>query len=318
MFKQLISWIHKGGKGINMKTSKKGDNYYCIFTIEGEVILTIISPPVTYGTKTDVNTSGSASVTGFSADVGVKYDKDIRYDHPIILFNSNNKAGLQLKDILPEVQENIVKNNTIQQDFKIDPSSLSQSSPIDVPDKKYVSIGSTLMTISNDAVVLRHIPFLSPEVKETIETILESLVKTLFDTSSNVFRANVMLYNPIKNVLKIVASYNMRGSVDEDIEIDVKHGGAGESFRENGIKIVDLVLKKHEEYGIEQKYVWTEMKSIISVPIHDKDGMIIGVLNIDSNMKYQPAGFDNDSKQNALRMQAKIISNVIEYTESVN
>ena len=125
-----------------------------------------------------------------------------------------------------------------------------------------------------------------------------------------------MMYDPKVKTLKIVASYRMEGYIDENLEFPVEDGAAGEAFREDKLVIVDLMLKNHADYKIDPNTAWKEMRSIISIPIHDSDELIAGILNIDSNQFYTTAKFHEEELQRLLRLQTKIIGRIIEYIES--
>lgn len=101
------------------------------------------------------------------------------------------------------------------------------------------------------------------------------------------FRANVMIDNPKKKILTInYSSANMMGAVDRNFCIKYNQGCTGEAFTKKKVTVVDLKQKSHKDYQINPSNVWSEMKSILSVPIFE-DGnpsKVIGVLNIDSDL----------------------------------
>src|SRR5215211_2033424 len=98
--------------GIEDKTievAKSGDNYYTVVKQNEEIIMTIVQPPSSYTGKTSVG--GEVSVFNALGNLTAERTKNIKYGEPIILFNPNNKANLQLqtaisetKKLLPEAQ----------------------------------------------------------------------------------------------------------------------------------------------------------------------------------------------------------------------
>lgn len=173
-----------------------------------------------------------------------------------------------------------------------------------------------MIELSEKQVYFRPQPIIPKDFKNTIELLLQSTVESLFKQKGRV-RANVMLYQPTTKSLKIVASYNMNGDIDEDLEIKIEQGGAGRSFRDKSEEVVDLNLETHEKYGITKKQVWSDMKSILSIPIVNEDDLAIGVLNIDSDQDYQRLEFHKEDKKRILRTQVKIISSILEFASAV-
>jgi hypothetical protein len=60
------------------------------------------------------------------------------------------------------------------------------------------------------------------------------------------------------------------------------------------------------------------MKSILSIPIHDSDSTLIGVLSLDSDQFYTTSRFNDVEVQRILRLHAKVVGRIIEYAEFLN
>jgi hypothetical protein len=73
------------------------------------------------------------------------------------------------------------------------------------------------------------------------------------------YRVNVMLLDPIDNMLKITAQYNMDGYIDRNISLKADTGGAGKALQNNSVERVDLVIKTHSDYKIDPTKVWKAM-----------------------------------------------------------
>lgn len=311
IWKKLAFW-DKDDKGYTFDTSKKGENYFSVLKVNDEVVMSIVSPPTSFNIDTKVGVEGKASAGEVSASGGVNVsrDKAATYGKPIVLFNKNNSAGLQMKDMLAEVKTQLEQNDPDHKKFGINLDKLNEND-VEIIDEKSIAIGSIIVDMQEKDVVLRPNFRIPLELKETLELCLEYMI-TSMKFSEGYFRTNVMLFNPISKKLKIVVSYNMTGYKDQNLEINFDQGGAGSAFTRNEIQVVDLYMKKHEDYNINADTVWEQMKSIISVPITDEDQNPIGVLNIDTDMLYQPAGFHTTEFQNMLRMQSQIITKILE------
>ncbi|MCH7560341.1 MAG: hypothetical protein IIC67_03055 [Thaumarchaeota archaeon] len=309
---QKLSFWDKEDKGYKFETSKKGENYFSVLKVNDEVVMSIISPPTSFNTDTSVGIEGKASAAEVSASGGVNVsrDKAVTYGKPIVLFNKNNSAGLEMKDMLAEVKTQIEKEDPTHEKFGIDLDKLNENDA-DIVEEKSVTIGSTIVDMQEKEVVLRPNFKIPLKLKDTLELCLEYMIKSM-KFSDGYFRANIMLFNPISKKLKIVANYQMIGYKDENLEIGFDQGGAGYAFTKNKVEVVDLYMKKHSDYNIDSDTIWEQMKSIVSVPITDEDKNSIGVLNIDTDMLYQTAGFHTTDFQNGLRMQSQIIAKILE------
>jgi GAF domain len=311
----LARWKGNDDVGYNIEVSKKGDNYFSVLTVSGEVILTIISPPNISGTNIDVGLG--ANISEISGNVDVKRDTNIQYNRPIILFKKNNEAGLSLESVLPMFQSKIKEKDPNQELFKVNYDALRSDNVRQLKGESQITVGSSILDVSNKDINLRPIPKLPPIDKKIIEMILQYIINSLYH-GEETYRANVLMYDPRVKTLKIMAAYHMEGYVDENIEFPVETGASGEAFRENKLVIADLMMRPHADYKIDPTKVWKEMRSIISVPIIDSEEMIAGVLSVDSNQFYTTAKFHDDNTQRLLRLQSKIIGRIIEYMQLVN
>ena len=312
-WEKLAFW-KDNGKGFKIDVSKKAENYYSVLKVDEEIILTIISPPSSFDIDTSVGGEGEGSAIGsVKAGFNVKRDKNAQYKKPIILFKKDNKAGLDIETALGSFKSKISEGDN-QEKSKINIESLqSTKGIIPMQKKSAVTVDAVIVDQDEKNVVLRPNVIISSDVKECLELLLESTIMSLgLDEKEGTYRTNIMLYNPEKNNLKIVASYNMRGHVDENFELELNQGGAGTAFSEKEVHFVDLLTEEHEKYGVNSKTVWDKMKGILSVRISDVDGNAIGVLNIDSDQGYQIAGFHEDKMHRLLRMQAQIIAKILE------
>jgi hypothetical protein len=90
----------------DLQIAKSGENFYSLLKIDGEVIMSIISLPTTYGGGYNVGVG--VTLADASGNVQVGKNKNIDFGKPIILFKENNRAGLKLIDVLPENEAKIV------------------------------------------------------------------------------------------------------------------------------------------------------------------------------------------------------------------
>src|SRR5947199_3581936 len=106
-------WNHVLGRGDKeVDVAKSGDNYYSVIKVNGETVMTVVQPPLSFDGRTSIG--GKVSVYDAAGNLQVGRSKDTKYGEPIILFNPNNKAGLQLqgaisesKGLLHDAQQNV-------------------------------------------------------------------------------------------------------------------------------------------------------------------------------------------------------------------
>jgi hypothetical protein len=130
--------------------------------------------------------------------------------------------------------------------------------------------------------------------KWRIEDMLNMMNLSLWAERNQHFRANIMMYNHRKKTLSVkYISTSMMGATDRKLCIGSNQGCAGEAFRSKRLAVVDLTQQTHEDYQINPQDVWSEMKSVMSVPIFDDDAHmnVIAVLNVDSDFTVNDANF---------------------------
>lgn len=65
----LFDRFRKKDKDFEIEISKKGANYYCVYKIKDDIVLTIISPPVNFSSDTGVGIEGNADLFSTSGQV---------------------------------------------------------------------------------------------------------------------------------------------------------------------------------------------------------------------------------------------------------
>jgi hypothetical protein len=94
-----------------------------------------------------------------------------------------------------------------------------------------------------------------------------------------------------RSVNECTSHYNMNGDPDRNLKFKSNTGGAGNALQRDGIEVVNLSRHDHPYYNIDSTKVWKNMRSIFSIPIHDNELNIIGILNIDTDKsKFHPIG----------------------------
>lgn len=298
------------GKNFEIKTSKTGDNYFCAVTINDEPILMIISPPTDF--KRNIGGGGNFNPTTAEIGINIQSEKQLAYDGPVVLFNKNNKTGFEINPLLSEVKNDLKSCDPAQSFFKVNLQKLENPEIRDFSSTKTIKTNSSIVQMYEEKFVLRPNPALSDQKIEIINLILAHSINTFFPESGT-FRTNIMVYNPERNTLKIVASFHMDGHIDKNLEISIDKGGAGKSFRENKEHMVDLNVNGHEFWGIDPNTVWKDMLSIISVPIPNSDNIPLAILSVDCNLPYTGARFEKEEVKRNLRREAEIIGKIMEF-----
>jgi hypothetical protein len=276
-----------------LQVADSGDNYYSLLKIEGEVIMAIVQPPSTFAGG--YNIGAGVSVYDAAGNVQVGKNKDIEFGKPIVLFNENNRAGLKLVDVLAETKAGLaeaLKN----EDTKIDVDNINENNVIPFKKEQSIAIGSSVLQMNkNETISIVRTPNIVEEDKQFLRLTLQFVVKSLLG-KEGIYRANIMLLDPTSNKLKIEAHYNMDGYQDINIQLRPDEGCAGKALQEDSIRRVDLIVQTHAEYHVPSQTIWSEMKSIYSLPIHDTKGNILGLLNADTNQSLYDTRFvrDND------------------------
>jgi hypothetical protein len=119
-----------------------------------------------------------------------------------------------------------------------------------------------------------------------------------------------MLLDPRDNLLKIAVHYNMDGFVDKNIALPPDMGCAGTALQKDSEALYDP--RSMGSKGIDPDRVWKELKSIISMPIHDSMGARLGVLNIDCNRFLEDSGFYDEEFKNAMRIATDAFGKFLE------
>ena len=295
----------------NVEMSKSGDIYYTVIKDQGEVIMTIVQPPASYDGKTSIG--GKVSVFNAEGNFQGDRSRDIKYGDPIILFNPKNRAGLQLVDAKSEAASLLPEALEKNPDAKVDLSKLATAEAISVREKERIAMGSSSVQINSDNTVsIINTPQLNAADQEFLKSMWRFTVIGLLGTTQT-YRANVMLLDPIDNMLKITAQYNMDGYIDKNISLQADTGGAGKGLQNDSVERVDLVMQRHSDFKIDPNKVWRDMKTIFCVPIHDSDGNRLGVLCIDSDNQISKTRlYDDRSFEYAMGLDAEAIGKFLE------
>ena len=301
-------------KAVEVATS--GQHSYTQFKDHGEVFLTIIQPTMSLESKT----GGEGGVSVFEAKGNVKVDRtrNATYGEPIILFNPNNKAGLQLQGALSQSRD--VLHRATAQGYRttVDVDKLSDDRVVPVQEEDRVSIGAlTSVQINKD----RSISVINkPNVDNTDAGILNSFLASLIIVSKGTektYRANIMLLEPQDNLLKIIAHYNMDGAdmYDKDIRLYSTQGCAGHALTNDKLRTFDRTEEGHEELGVppdQARKIWRRLNSIISMPIRSSDANRLGVFNIDSDRLIEETKFRDRVFQDSMGLAAVAFGRFLE------
>lgn len=292
-----------------VEVAKSGDNYYIVVKQKGEVIMTVVQPPSSYTGKTGVG--GEVSVFNPSGNLIAERTKNIDYGEPIILFNPNNRAGLQLHTALSETKELFPKAQKHSSDIKVDIDKIDEAHSITVERENRVAIGtSAMLQIDHDtSVSVINTPTVTEADREILKLLLHFIIIALV-RNEQTYRANIMLLDPRDNLLKIAVHYNMDTHIDKNISLSPDMGCAGTALQSDSESLYDP--RSQGLRGIPPDKVWKELKSIISMPIHDSNAARLGVLNIDSNKVTENSGFYDEDFKNAMRLATDIIGKFLE------
>jgi GAF domain len=265
-----------------VEVAKSGDINYLTFKQQGETILTIVQPPTSYDGKTNVG--GKISIFSASGQLEAEKNKSSKYGEPIILFNANNKAGLKIVDTLNNTKEILPEVLKDRPDIKVDGQKLVEDNSINIKKQNRISFGSsTMLEISdNNSVSIIKTPELNAKDKSILYSLLKFMVRSAVGKEQT-YRANIMFLDPQDNLLKIAASYNMDGYSDRNIALRAGTGGAGKALQTNKPVKFDANVSSHSSMGVNPDEVWSDLKSILSVPIWDSIGNRLGVLSIDTD-----------------------------------
>lgn len=169
------------------------------------------------------------------------------------------------------------------------------------------------------SVVVINIALISQEIKRPnikIEELLEALIRAicLFDGNDiGDYRANIMIYNDKTNKLEMRYYYNMIGSTDWGLKVDIDPSSCcGYAFNYKRAMAVDLMKDPIAGYSSDIAKLSENIKIILSTPIRDiNTGISIGVLNIDSRLEAKESSIGNQSVRETANAFAYIISKVV-------
>lgn len=242
-----------------------------------------------------------------------------------MLFNPNNKAGLQLqsaisetKQILPQAIKGIPEELKRTPDFKelkVDVDKIDEIHTVEVPNGGRASIGSSAVLQMNEdtSVSLINTPKVDSADRHILESLLMFLVRALVKREQT-YRANIMILDPRDNLLKIAAYYNMQGYVDKNITLGSNMGCAGTSFKKGIEQLYDKSLMGF--MGIDPDKVWKELQSIRAVPINGSNHTRLGVLNIDSDKPIESSHFRDEDFKHAMNLASDTIGMILENRSS--
>jgi hypothetical protein len=311
-----LSW---GDTAIEVKGGTKG-GFDWIVLIDKNThapLLYAVNTVVKKQRKVEVGASGSMPGPIPIINGSVNYETyEERGAEPIIV--SNPRPGWDNAKLSSLVQDNAV-NSLFREQMGAVPSQIYKTNPANNPifgnyrlDADKSTIESNISVITNDQ-------------RQAIESLLTLLDKNFFAEGG--YRFNVMFYNSTTRKLKMMAYLHMLGYEDRSYEIEYDKGCAGTAFT-SGYKtqvMVDLVEQGkdygrsigepvqtyddrklahlgHKKYGVDPNTIWDEMRSIASAPILDRDGVTLGVLNIDCNKRLSESRLGTEQVKYNLRL----------------
>ena len=266
--------------------------------------------------------------TGLALNSGLGYSGYKEYRGPIVITNPR----------YPNIDNILKKNSDLKDILGYEITAVNIYLPKQ-NEKQY--IGNYIVDITNNE-IKPNIIHIKDNQKRIIKTLLALLYDNFLRSDSNtIYRLNVMFYNDITKKLKIYVHYLMENYVDADYELDYDKGCAGTAFKyalEEGSRrpvYVDLIEQGtkyaiylnepvhlldenrraelgHEKYGVKGSTVWQDMRSIVSVPIFDSEGIPLGTLNVDCNKRLNESILKEKGFNNALITVSNIIGNVVD------
>lgn len=158
-----------------------------------------------------------------------------------------------------------------------------------------------------------HFPSPDRRFDDLLEMFPEFVVKTFWHDEET-FRSSIFLHDAVKKELKMHTSCDMTGYIDYNLGLPDGTGIVGFAYERRKTMIWDGGVFPHEEYGVDSSKVWNDMKSILAVPILDRDNIPLGALSIDTNKRYTDARFDDDNINKALMILSRSIGRLLEKT----
>jgi|SRR5690242_2894008 hypothetical protein len=132
-----------------VEVMKSGDINYTVIKQRGEVLMAIVQPPTVYSGKTDV--AGKISIFDASGNAQVDRSREIKFGEPFILFNPNNKAGLQLQNAVKEAKKILPNALRNESDVKVDVDKLDEAHAVPMASQTRISIGtSSVLQVNQD------------------------------------------------------------------------------------------------------------------------------------------------------------------------
>jgi hypothetical protein len=308
-----------GGKIIEAKGGTKGgfDWIALIDKKTGLPLLYGINTIVKKQRKVEVGASGTTPAAIPIVNATVNYETyEERGTEPIII--SNPRLDCESTQLSNLVEDKAV-GSLLRDRMGAVPSQIYRTDPANNPTFGNYRLNAAENTIES------HISAITDDQRQAIESLLTLLDKNFFAEGG--YRFDVMFYNSTTRKLKIMADLNMLGYDDRSYEIDHNKGCGGTAFT-SGYKtqvMVDLVEQGkdygksigepvqtyddqkladlgHKKYGVDPNTIWKEMRSLASVPILDKDGVTLGVLNIDCNKRLVASRLDTKEVKYNLRL----------------
>jgi hypothetical protein len=129
-------------------------------------------------------------------------------------------------------------------------------------------------------------PTVNEPERQMLERFLEFMVLALLGRDTT-YRAHIMLLDPLLNMLKIAVHYNMDRYVDQNTSLPPNAGCVGTALQTDSVARYDIrrddeLSSRAAAMGIDPGRIWKELKSIISMPIHDSSDIRMAILSIDS------------------------------------
>ncbi|MFI5417273.1 MAG: hypothetical protein ACHQ2Y_00035 [Candidatus Lutacidiplasmatales archaeon] len=146
------------------------------------------------------------------------------------------------------------------------------------------------------------------------ENVLRAMLAAFYKERAGRYRANVMVPDRRRRLLRISFAYNMDGHLDRHTRMPVGAGCAGHCFRSGNIETFDFTGMTHAALGVDTRKipVWAELRSIISFPIKQDNGKVVAVLSIDSSEAMETTAFRDSETHKAIGLYAELVFPFIE------
>jgi len=161
------------------------------------------------------------------------------------------------------------------------------------------------------AIILTSIELKRSTLRIDLENLLDLMIKSIFGSYENKYRSNIMLFDYHKKFLEIkYRSHQMKGALDRNLKINIDEYPdlcASLSILTGAPFWTNVANVQGHKKLLKENKVSKLIKSIFSTPIIDKNGIIIGVLNVDSNYTIMHSGLKDD----------KVYNRIIEYSDII-